>query len=96
MVDLVRRTGEMAVTVELTIDFEHDARKDAVAFLGAGEPSLGYRCHPVDGIEVWWRQRLVLASRQPRVTTDVKPRRLVVRRLGRSLSATADYGGRRS
>jgi hypothetical protein len=83
--------GEAAVTVELTIDFEHDATKHAVAFLGAGEPALGYRCHRVDGIEVWWRQRLVLASREPKVTGDIRPRRLLVDRVGKALSARADY-----
>ena len=89
--DLVWRMGEKAVTVELTIDFEHDATKDAVAFVGPGEPSLGYRCHRVDGIDVWWRQRLVLATREPRVTGDIRPRRLLVGRVGKFLSARADY-----
>jgi hypothetical protein len=89
--DLLWRMGEKAVTVELTIDFEHDATKDAVAFMGPGEPSLGYRCHRVDGIDVWWRQRLVLATREPRVTGDIRPRRLLVGRVGKFLSARADY-----
>lgn len=39
--DLPQRVGEAALTVELTIDFEHDATKDAVVFAGAAEPSLG-------------------------------------------------------
>jgi hypothetical protein len=89
--DLLWRMGEAAVTVELTIDFEHDATKDAVAFMGPGEPSLGYRCHRVDGIDVWWRQRLVLATREPRVTGDIRPRRLLVDRVGDYLAARADY-----
>jgi len=89
--DLLRRMGEAALTVELTIDFEHDATKDAVAFMGPGEPSLGYRCQRVDGIDVWWRQRLVLATREPRVTGDIRPRRLLVGRVGKFLSARADY-----
>ena len=89
--DLLWRMGEAAVTVELTIDFEHDVTKHAVAFLGAGEPSLGYRCQRVDGIEVWWRQRLVLATREPKVTGDIRPRRLRVDRVGKTLSARADY-----
>jgi len=89
--DLLWRMGERAVTVELTIDFEHDATKDAVAFMGPSEPSLGYRCQRVDGIDVWWRQRLVLATREPRVTGDIRPRRLLVDRVGKSLSARADY-----
>ena len=41
MADLPQRVGEAALTVELTIDFEHDATKDAVVFAGAAEPSLG-------------------------------------------------------
>lgn len=77
--------------MELTIDFEHDATKGAVAFIGPGEPSLGYRCQRVAGIEVWWRQRLVLATREPRVTSDIRPRRLLVDRVGKALSARADY-----
>jgi len=89
--DLLWRMGEGAVTVELTIDFEHDATKDAVAFMGPGEPSLGYHCHRVDGIDVWWRQRLVLATREPRVTGDIRPRRLQVDRVGDYLAARADY-----
>ena len=89
--DLLWRMGEAAVTVELTIDFEHDVTKHAVAFAGPGEPSLGYRCQQVDGIEVWWRQRLVLATREPKVTGDIQPRRLLVDRIGKALSARADY-----
>ncbi len=89
--DLLWRMGETAVTVELTIDFEHDATKEAVAFVGAGEPSLGYRCERVGGIDVWWRQRLVLATRAPRVAAEIRPRRLLVDRVGKSLSARADY-----
>jgi hypothetical protein len=89
--DLLWRMGEAAVTVELTIDFEHDVTKHAVAFMGPGEPSLGYRCHRVDGIDVWWRQRLVLATREPNVTGDIRPRRLLVDRVGKTLSARADY-----
>lgn len=89
--DLLRRQGEAAVTVELTIDFENDVTKHAVAFPGAGEPSLGFRCHRVDGIDVWWRQRLVLGAQAPRVTADIQPRRLLLDRVGRSLAARADY-----
>lgn len=91
VVDLVWRMGEAAVTVELTIDFENDAKKEAVAFTGAGEPALGYRCQQVDGIEVWWRQRLLLATREPRCSAEVRPRRLLIDRVGRSLAARADY-----
>jgi hypothetical protein len=89
--DLVWRLGEVAITVEMTLDFENDVTKHAVAFVGASEPSLGFQCVAVDGVDVWWRQRLVLAAREPRVTTDIKPRRLVVARVGRALSAAVDY-----
>ena len=89
--DLLWRSGEAAITVELTIDFEHDVTKHAVAFMGPGEPSLGYRCERVDGIDVWWRQRLLLAAGEPRVTGDIRPRRLLVDRVGKSLSARAHY-----
>jgi len=89
--DLVWRMGEAALTVELTIDFEYDAQKDAVAFMGPAEPAFGYRCQRVDGIDVWWRQRLVLATREPRVTREIRPRRLLVDRVGKSLTARADY-----
>jgi hypothetical protein len=89
--DLLWRMGEAAVTVELTIDFEHDVTKHAVAFMGPGEPTLGYRCHRVGDIDVWWRQRLVLATREPRVTGDIRPRHLLVDRVGTTLSARADY-----
>jgi hypothetical protein len=89
--DLLWRMGETAITVELTIDFEHDAIKDAVAFLGPGEAALGYRCQRVDGIDVWWRQRLLLATREARVTGNIRPRRLLVDRVGHALAARADY-----
>jgi hypothetical protein len=89
--ELLRGEGEAALTVELTIDFELDAQKDAVAFVGPGDPSLGYRCERVDGVEVWWRQRLVLATREPRVTDDIRPRRLLVDRVGKCLTARAEY-----
>ena len=89
--DLLWRMGESAVTVELTIDFEHDATKHAVAFPGAGEPSLGYRCQRVDGIDIWWRQRLALGPRPPRLTGDIEPRRLHLELVGQAISARADY-----
>ncbi|MDQ3945671.1 MAG: hypothetical protein M3357_11060 [Actinomycetota bacterium] len=88
---LMRAMGESALTVELTIDFEFDARKSAVAFPGASEPGLGYQRVSVDGLDVWWRQRLVLATREPAITTRVRPRRLRVATMGRALSATAEY-----
>ena len=89
--DLLWRLGEAALTVELTVDFENDAQKSAVAFPGPSEPSLGFQCICVDGLEVWWRLRLVLAARDPRVTTSIRPRRVVVGRVGRALSAQVDY-----
>ena len=91
VVDLLWRQGEAALTVELTIDFEHDVTKHAVAFVGAGEAAFGYRCQQVDGIDVWWRQRLMLGGGEPRLTGDIRPRRLLVDRSGRALSARADY-----
>ena len=89
--DLLWRLGEDSLTVEMTLDFEADVQKQAVAFPGAGEPSLGFQRVRVGAVDVWWRQRLVLASRDPRVTTAVRPRRLVVGRVGRALSAWASY-----
>ena len=90
VVDLLWRVGEAAITVEMTIDFEHDVTKHAVAFVGASEPGLGYECVAVDGIDVWWRQRL-LTVRDPKVTSRIRPRRLIVERVGRALSAEVDY-----
>jgi len=89
--DLLWRLGEHALTVEVTLDFEGDVLKQAVAFPGAGEPSLGFQRVRVGEVDVWWRQRLVLASRAPRTTDRPRPRRLVVRRVGRALSASASY-----
>ncbi len=89
--DLVWRMGAEAVTVELTLDFEGPVLKQAVAFLGPGEPSLGFRRIRVGSLDVWWRQRVVLASIAPRVTSSPRPRRLVIGRLGRALTAHATY-----
>lgn len=89
--DLLWRLGESALTVELTLDFEGDVLKNAVAFPGASEPSLGFQRVRVGDVDVWWRQRLALASREPRVTQAVRPRRVVVSRVGRALSASASY-----
>jgi hypothetical protein len=89
--ELLEGLGEEAITVEMTVDFENDVTKHAVAFFGASEPALGFQCVAVDGVDVWWRQRLVLATGEPRVTTDIKPRRLLVARVGRALSAEVDY-----
>ena len=75
--------GEKAVTVELTLDFEADVTKHAVAFPGAGEPGMGFSCVRVDGLDVWWRQRLVLAARDPKLSREIRPRRLT-RRAGRA------------
>jgi hypothetical protein len=88
---LLRLLGESALTVELTIDFEHDVRKSAIAFPGAAEEGLGFERVKVDGLDVWWRQRLLLGLREPAVTTRVRPRRLRVATVGRALSATAEY-----
>lgn len=91
--ELVRRLGEKAITVELTLDFEGDVLKSAVAFPGASEASLGYQRVRVDGLglDVWWRQRLVLASGEPRLSTKVRPRRLYVSTVGRALAVSAEY-----
>ena len=89
--DLLWRMGENALTVELTLDFEHDVTKHAVAFPGAGEPGMGFSCIRVDGLDVWWRQRLVLAAREPKLSLEIRPRRLTVGRVGRALSAEVDY-----
>ncbi len=89
--ELLQGLGEAAITVEMTLDFEHDVTKHAVAFVGASEPALGFQCMAVDGVDVWWRQRLVLAAGEPTVTTEIKPRRLLVARVGRALSAEVDY-----
>ena len=89
--DLLWRLGEAALTVEMTLDFEGDVQKQAIAFPGAGEPSLGFQRIRVGDVDVWWRQRLVLASREARITSTLRPRRLVVGRVGRALSAHASY-----
>lgn len=91
--DLLWRLGEDALTVELTLDFEGPVQKQAVAFPGPGEPSLGYERVRVGRLDVWWRQRVVLASIEPRVTSLPRPRRLVIGRVGRALSAQATYSG---
>jgi hypothetical protein len=91
VVPLLRRLGESALTVELTIDFENDVVKSAVVFPGPAEEGLGYERVVVDGVDVWWRQRLALGLRPPSVTTRVRPRRLRVATVGRALSATAEY-----
>jgi hypothetical protein len=89
--DLLWRLGEDSLTVELTLDFEGPVQKQAVAFPGAAEPSLGFQRVRVGHIDVWWRQRVVLASIEPRVTSVPRPRRLVIGRVGRALSAYATY-----
>ncbi len=91
VVELVRRLGEQAITVELTLDFEGDVFKSAVAFAGPSEPSLGYQRVTVGDLDVWWRQRLVFASREPKVTTKIRPRCLHVSTVGQALAASADY-----
>lgn len=89
--DLLWRLGADAVTVELTLDFEGPVLKQAVAFPGPGEPSLGYQRVRVGSLDVWWRQRVVLASLEPRLANRPHPRRLVIGRLGRALVADATY-----
>ena len=89
--DLLWRLGETALTVETTVDFENDVLKTAVAYPGASDPSLGFERLRVDGLDLWWRQRLVLAAGEPSTTARIRPRRLVVGRLGRALHARAEY-----
>jgi hypothetical protein len=89
--NLLWRLGEDSLTVELTLDFEGPVQKQAVAFPGAAEPSLGFQRVCVGPVAVWWRQRIVLASMEPKVASVPRPRRLVVGHLGRALSAYATY-----
>jgi len=89
--DLLWRLGEDCLTVEVTLDFEHDVQKQVVAFPGASDRALGFECLRIDGLHIWWRQRLVLATREPRVTAAIRPRRLVVGRVGRALTAEVHY-----
>lgn len=89
--DLLWRLGENSLTVELTLDFEGPVQKQAVAFPGASEPSLGFRRVRVGHVDVWWRQRVLLASIEPRVASVPNPRRLVISRIGQVLSAYATY-----
>ena len=91
VVDLVRSQGEEAVSVELTLEFDGLVVKHAVAYPGASEPAFGYSRVRVEDVDVWWRQRLVVPGREPVVTTSIHPRRVVVGRIGRPLSAVADY-----
>ncbi|MGH8972153.1 MAG: hypothetical protein ACRD0C_02995 [Acidimicrobiia bacterium] len=89
--DLLHGLAEAAITIEMTLDFENLVTKDAVVFPGASEALLGFQCVRVDGIDVWWRQRLLLGSGQWKLSVDVRPRRVVVSRVGRALSAAVDY-----
>lgn len=91
VVDLVRGQGEEAVSLEFTLEFDGLVVKHAVAYPGASEPAFGYSRVRVEDVDVWWRQRLVLPGREPIVTTSIRPRRVVVGRIGRALSAVADY-----
>ena len=91
VVDLVRGQGEKAVSLEFTLEFDGLVVKHAVAYPGASEPAFGYTRVRVEDVDVWWRQRLVVPGREPVVTTAIRPRRVVVGRVGRALSAVADY-----
>lgn len=88
---LMRELGEDAITVELTLDFEGDVLKRAVAFPGASDAGLGFQRATAGGLAVWWRQRLLLATGPARVTTAVRPRRVRIDAVGRALSAQAEY-----
>jgi hypothetical protein len=89
--DLVRAQGEEAVSLELTLEFGNLVVKHAVAYPGPSEPDFGYSQVRVGNIDVWWRQRLVVPGRDPVVITSIRPRRVVVDRVGRALSALAHY-----
>ena len=89
--DLVRRLGDRAITVEITLDFDCLVTKQAVAFPGPSEPSFGFRCVRVEGVDVWWRQRLLLAGGRCAVSAQLRPRRIAVWRVGRALSAAVEY-----
>jgi hypothetical protein len=75
----------------VTLDFERDVQKRVTAFPGASDRALGFESSRSTGLDVWWRQRLVLATREPKVTASIRPRRLVVRRVGRALTAQVEY-----
>lgn len=89
--DLVRELGEDAITVELTVDFESDGRKSAVAYAGPSEGVPGFEHILVGGLHVWWRQRLILGSGVTRTAPWIRPRRVLVGRQGRALHAAAEY-----
>lgn len=69
---LLRLLGESALTVELTIDFEHDVRKSAVVFPGAAEEGLGFERVKVDGLDV-----VAPAPRRGPSRLPFKPREVV-------------------
>lgn len=89
--DLLRNWGEEAVSVELTLEFGCLVVKHAVAYAGASEPAFGYSKVRVGDVDVWWRQRLAVPGREPVLSTSVRPRRVVLERVGRTLSAAAAY-----
>jgi hypothetical protein len=91
VVDLVRAQGEEAISLKLTLEFQGLVVKHAVAYPGSSEPTFGYSRLRAEGIDVWWRQRLVVPGRDPAVTTAIRPRHVVVDRVGRALSAVAAY-----
>lgn len=91
VVDLVQAEEERALTVELTLEFGCLVVKHACVFAGAGEPENGYSRVRVGDVDVWWRQRLNVPGRDLSVAPTVRPRRVVVSRVGRALSAEATY-----
>lgn len=91
VVELLRRQGEEAMTIELTLEFRDLVIKHAVAYPGPSEPAFGFSRLRAGGIDVWWRQRLVVPGRDPAVTTAICPRHVVIGRVGRALSAVAAY-----
>jgi hypothetical protein len=89
--ELVRRQGEVAMTVELTLEFRDLVLKEAVAYPGASEADFGFSCVRAGGLDVWWRQRLVVPGREPSVTSAIRPRQVTIGRVGRALAAEAAY-----
>lgn len=90
---LLDKLGEREITIEFSLQFGSDlVKKDAIAYPGAAPDNSDFQQIEVDGVRLWWRQRISTGWDRPAwTTTKLKPRRVKLHSDGFLFEAHAQY-----
>lgn len=89
---LLAKLDEKAITVEFSLQFGDMVTKDAIAYPGAAPEGSDFQQMVIDGVELWWRQRISTHGNRPAMTTTkLKPRKVRLSSDGYLFTAQAQY-----